>query len=218
MKKRFNFIAILILAALTTSIIIDFSIKIDDLTAGFNDGMGQVMDDNPHGSTMHHWIDIIPIKNREFNFTITNKKNQEQVTFIPRTIVAKTAKSTNTTIVILHGITGILALAIYIISIRTIVFFIKFTLAVNKGFVFAKQNLSHLNNLGWSLILNFVCVTLFSLANFHIKTELFDIQGYKLILGEPIPFIWLLGGLTILLIRQFVAMGIKMKEEQDLTI
>ena len=217
MKKKFNTIAILILIALATSFIVNSSLAIDDFTAGFEEGFKSQKKDNI-STTTSYWLDVINTEESEYNFTLTSKNNQEQVTFKPRVILAKTTKSKNESVATLSTITSIMVLATCITFIMSIVFFIKFIFAVNRGIVFDRRILFYLKILGWSLILSFACMTIYSLTSYQISKELFDIQGYKLLMAHPIPFFWLLGGLTILLIKQFVAMGIKMKEEQDLTI
>lgn len=217
MKKRFNIIAVLILIALATSFIVNSSLAIDDFTAGFKEGLKPQRGEKTSSSTSY-WLDIINTEDSEYNFTLTSRNNQEQVTFKPRVILAKTTRPKNESVAILSMITSIMVLATCITFIMSIVYFIKFILAVNRGIVFERRILFYLKMLGWSLILSFVCMTIYSLTDYQMDKELFDIQGYKLLMAQPIPFFWLLGGLTILLIKQFVAMGIKMKEEQDLTI
>lgn len=213
MKKRFNFIAILIFIALATSFLVNSSLVIDDFITGWK--MGSEYNANNQET---QWIDISPTEDNDYIFTLPSADSQNQISFMPCSVLAKTTKEPNSTATILDVITVILAPIMIIIFIVTIIYFIKFILSVNKGFIFEVRNLRYLNILGWFIILDFICITIFSLAVYFRGVEMFDIEGYQLVLNQPLPFTWLLGGLTILLIRQFIAMGIKMKEEQDLTI
>lgn len=214
MKKKFNFIALLILIALASSFIVTIQRSIDDFVTGFNEGIEN--DDAYLPNTA--WLDIVQEGNTSYDFTLNSKDHGEGIQFIPRSIIAKQTQMDSKTTNILFGISNIFILCNILTSICAIIFFVKFILAVNRGAVFEERLLFYLTILGWSLILSFASVVIVSMLFHQINIELFHIEGYKIVSSHTIPFFWLLAGLTILLVKQFIAIGIKLKEEQELTI
>lgn len=214
MKRKFNFIALLILIALASSFVVTIQRSIDDFVAGFNEGIENSEEYLPKSA----WLDIVQEGETSYDYKLESKDHSEGIQFIPRSVIVKQVHMENKSVNILFGISNLFILFNILTSVCAIVFFVKFILRVNKGAVFEECILFYLTMLGWSLILSFISMVIVSVLFHQINTELFHIEGYKIVSSHTIPFFWLLAGLTILLVKQFIAIGIKLKEEQELTI
>lgn len=214
MKRKFNFIALLILIALASSFVVTIQRSIDDFVAGFNEGIDNSDEYLPKSA----WLDIVQEGETSYNYKLKSKDHTDGIQFIPRSVIVKHNQPENKTANLLFGVSNLFILFNILTSICAIVFFVKFILSVNRGAVFEERILFYLTMLGWSLILSFISMVCVSIFYHLINTELFHIEGYKIVSSHTIPFFWLLAGLTILLVKQFIAIGIKLKEEQELTI
>jgi len=117
---------------------------------------------------------------------------------------------------ILQFVSILLILGLYIVSI---IYFFKFIYAVNKGKLFEKTNLKYLRILGFSLLATFLFEIVFNYISYNTVTSLFSFEDYDILFGSSsISYIQPIAGLSALLVRQILAIGIEMKEEQELTI
>lgn len=102
--------------------------------------------------------------------------------------------------------------------IFSVVFFFKLIAAINKSNIFSWKNVRRLRWLGAILILNFVCEALPAYIFAYELSDAFSIPGYSLNLSGLVSKLTLTLGLVSLIVGEVFAIGLRMKEEQDLTI
>lgn len=112
-------------------------------------------------------------------------------------------------------ISGIALLALGII---TLVSFIRFVLNINHNRIFTKKNTKHLKRIGWCMILIGMLATLKYCNDAYASMQTFSLTGYSLDYSSAVYTGTLLFGLFSLVIAEAFAIGVKMKEEQELTI
>ena len=116
---------------------------------------------------------------------------------------------------VVSGGMGMLAL---VAGVWALVLFIRIVVAVNRSDIFNWCNVRRLRRLGILLIVGFVCVLLPEYLSLCSLREVFSLEAYDLTLSDSVKVTNLLLGLISLIVAEIFAIGLKMKEEQDLTI
>lgn len=99
-----------------------------------------------------------------------------------------------------------------------VVLFIRLIISINKSDIFNWRNVRRLRRLGVVLILGFCSVLAGSYIDVASVREVFSLRGYDLSVSEIVDITTLVLGLCALIVGEVFAIGLKMKEEQDLTI
>lgn len=101
------------------------------------------------------------------------------------------------------GMETVARLVIYLCTILSAVFLVRFLKNVDKGFVFDRKNIYPLRYFGWTVTLTGVAlVVLHAMADSDNPTYMF----------------FLLIGIFINIVSEVFSLGVSMKEEQELTI
>lgn len=103
-------------------------------------------------------------------------------------------------------------------SILAVILFVKLIISINKSQIFDWQNVRRLRWLGGVLILSFICSTIPICSAYYELSGVFEVPGYSLTIYGTISFLTLILGLMSLIVGEIFAIGLKMKEEQELTI
>ena len=107
------------------------------------------------------------------------------------------------------GLIGLgFVIAISYFGVRSFVTFVKFILNVNRDKVFVTENVSLLRATGWRLLAAFVLLIPFNLWFMKVTLETVFYNSIDSILFS----------VFCLLIAEVFAIGLRLKEEQDLTI
>lgn len=64
----------------------------------------------------------------------------------------------------------------------------------------------------------FVCTFLLAFLSFHNVEKVFSVTGYSLSMADMVHITSLVLGISALIVAEVFAIGLKMKEEQELTI
>ena len=115
-------------------------------------------------------------------------------------------------------VTGLASLVSTVAIVWALVLFIRLVVSVNRSDIFNWRNVRRLRRLGVLLIVGFVCVLLPEYLSLCSLREVFALESYDLILSDSVKVTNLLLGLIALIVAEVFAIGLKMKEEQDLTI
>ena len=99
-----------------------------------------------------------------------------------------------------------------------VVLFIRLIVSINKSDIFNWKNVRRLRRLGVLLIIGFVCTFLLAFLSFHNVEKVFSVTGYSLSMADMVHITSLVLGISALIVAEVFAIGLKMKEEQDLTI
>ena len=143
--------------------------------------------------------------------------NEKTGSYIP---VAYTQMVTNvkvdrsTWMMVAQVISGLLAVFAIIAST---VLFIQLIVAINKSDIFNWKNVRRLRWLGVALLLNFLSEAVPALMNDYELSSVFSLSGYSMETSIDSVMLVILG-LVSLIVGEVFAIGLKMKEEQDLTI
>lgn len=113
---------------------------------------------------------------------------------------------------------GMLGLLTFVAIIWAIVLFFKLIVAVNRSHIFNWQNVRRLRRMGLLLIAGFGCSFLSSYLSLCNLREALVLQNYDLSISDLVSTTILVIGLTALIVAEVFAIGLKLQEEQDLTI
>lgn len=113
---------------------------------------------------------------------------------------------------------GMLGLLTFVAIIWAIVLFFKLIVAVNRSRIFNWQNVRRLRRMGLLLIAGFGCSFLSSYLSLCNLREALVLQNYDLSISDLVSTTILVIGLTALIVAEVFAIGLKLQEEQDLTI
>lgn len=105
-----------------------------------------------------------------------------------------------------------------VLYVWAIVLFIRLVISINKSDIFNWRNVRRLRSIGGILIIAFCCTGIAAYLNLRGIEEVFSIRGYELSLSDMLDTTILVVGLCSLIVGEIFAIGLRMKEEQDLTI
>ncbi|MDE5710613.1 MAG: DUF2975 domain-containing protein [Bacteroides sp.] len=113
---------------------------------------------------------------------------------------------------------GVLGLLTFVAIVWAIVLFFKLIVAVNRSHIFNWQNVRRLRRMGLLLIAGFGCSLLSCYLSVCSLREVLVLQNYDLSISDLVSTTILVIGLTALIVAEVFAIGLKLQEEQDLTI
>lgn len=99
-----------------------------------------------------------------------------------------------------------------------IVLFIKIIVAINRSDIFNWRNVRRLRRLGGLLVVGFGCSLLSEYLLLCSLRDVLTLSNYDLTLSDIVSITTLVLGLSALIVGEVFAIGLKMKEEQELTI
>lgn len=107
---------------------------------------------------------------------------------------------------------------VMICCIYAIVQFVKMIRNIHRNIIFDWANVKRLRRLGFSLILCFCCSLVTFAINNHLVSQVISLKDCNFSIAFQFSDPTLLIGFTALLFAEIFAIGLKMKEENDLTI
>lgn len=113
---------------------------------------------------------------------------------------------------------GLSQLLHFIAIAWSIVLFIKIIVAINRSDIFNWRNVRRLRRLGGILVIGFGCSLLSDYLSLCSLRQVLSLSNYDLILSDMVSTTTLVLGLSGLIVAEVFAIGLKMKEDQDLTI
>ena len=102
--------------------------------------------------------------------------------------------------------------------IKAIIQFYKLINAINHEVIFDWMNVRRLNRIGRNLLISFILTQAYMITNYWEATRLFELEGYEHNFWCDFQPMTLIMGLIALLVGRIFAIGLQMKEEQELTI
>ena len=209
MKKRLNILCLLVMLVFCYSVFESAYYISSAFVDGFRAGMNHVDNKEQFQKTNNmKSIALFPDNFANLKDSVYNEKMGE---FVPA-IYGKLVVSVNTPVNIwLKFITMMCNFIGIFTMIFSVVFFAKLIIAINKSRIFDWKNVRRLRWLGAILILNFICSA-------YELSGVFSISGYSVNLSGLVSKLTLVLGLVALIVGEVFAIGLKMKEEQDLTI
>lgn len=98
------------------------------------------------------------------------------------------------------------------------IYFIRLIRNINRSQIFEWANVRNLKRLGIAFIVLFAVNAIFGFLNYHSILQQVKIQGYEIDWSSALQTSNLVIGLASLLVAEIFAIGLRLKEEQELTI
>lgn len=214
MKKRLNILCVLILLVLSYSVFQSIYYASSALKDGFVYGFESAksgIDDMNKGKNMHSFR-LIPNNYTDYKDSIYNEATgrYEGAHYLE---VAMNVKEVS-----INDISLYLFMAENLGIIVSIIWFGLFIRNINRGFIFCWENVKRLRRLGWLLIGCFIASLMPIIINAYELSESVNIKNYDITFFEGMSFLTLILGIIALIVAETFAMGLKLQEEQELTI
>lgn len=146
--------------------------------------------------------------------TVINAQTGEKVPAMYKQMAVRVGKDVNYSYLIISSSCSLLNI---VLTISALVIFIQLILSINKSRIFEWKNVRRLRWLGSLLIVSFICCLIPKTVNYWGLKEIFAIDKY-IVAPFALQMTDLLLGLGCLIVAETFAIGLKMKEEQELTI
>lgn len=159
-------------------------------------------------------VDVIPLAAMWHPDSVLNAKTGEQVPAMYSQLVVRVHKDMNYANVIVNLISSLTNI---LVLVTAVVMFILLILNINRSRIFEWKNVRLLRWLGVLFTLSFVCELLPQMMNYSGLKELFALNNY-MISPLEVKVTNLLLGISCLIVAEIFAIGLRLKEEQDLTI
>lgn len=147
--------------------------------------------------------------------SVYNEKTGEYVPAVHATMAVSVQTKESIAGKVLSGLLGFIH---PVAIIWSIVLFVKIIVAINRSDIFNWRNVRRLRRLGILLIVGFGCSLLAEYLSLCNLREVLSLQNYDLTLSDTVDITTFVLGLTALIVAEVFAIGLKMKEEQELTI
>lgn len=221
MKKQLNLICVLIFFFVGLSLLPSIYLMGNAFVDGFSAGMSQVEKVHEQGVTNISAEVLSPLALNLWpkSLAATSDKifNQRDQEWYPasqiKTLVWVKSKELGIT-----QLGGLLTLISLIFIVKAIIQFYKLINAINHEVIFDWLNVRRLNRIGRNLLISFVLTQAYVLMNYWASIRLFELEGYEHNIGCDFQSMTLIMGLIALLVGRIFAIGLQMKEEQELTI
>ena len=205
MKRRLNILCVIVLLVLGYSVLETTYYVGLGIKAGIEKGFDSKIDAK------------VP-KDLGGDILIDSVYNEKTGEYVPAAY-GQMIVSVNTQPSVLSRIVSLLILILnYVAIVWAVVLFIRLIVSINKSDIFNWKNVRRLRRLGVLLIIGFVCTFLLAFLSFHNVEKVFSVTGYSLSMADMVHITSLVLGISALIVAEVFAIGLKMKEEQELTI
>jgi hypothetical protein len=111
-----------------------------------------------------------------------------------------------------------MGLCMIILSLLAFIGLIRFVVNINRSQIFVWRNVKQLRRLGLYLIAIYLLYTVANYLECRFVAETIELEGYTINWSKALEDSNLLFGLATLLVAEVFAVGLRLQEEQDLTI
>ena len=218
MKKRLNFITLLIGIAIGIIVMNSEGVSLLKLSfaEGLREGQNSAQEVIETGKTKNKLMVLYlePIANN-LPSELLNKKNGN---IVPASINLTMVKVPMDTEQGLNIYWEFLCSVIYFSGIIMIIFnFIRIIIAVNKSVIFAWANVKRLRRIGIGFFIMFIINAIMIYNQNSLASEILEIENYNII-NSSIDGSILFIGMISFLVAEIFAVGLRLREEQELTI
>lgn len=211
MKKKLNLLCAMVFAVLLLSL----SESIYSMVWGGIEGGKAGIEGRPGKVNNLHPLIVFPDNLTSTSDSIYNEMTHEN---IPVWHAESMVAIDTDTPIGLSVVTSILSFILLIFSIKSVLQFIKFIRNINRSDIFCWTNVKLLRKLGKYLLITFVATAGSTCIHIWQLSQALEISGYSYNWLNPFADSSLLLGVVAFVIAEVFAIGLKMKEEQDLTI
>lgn len=216
MKKKLNVLCALVFVALIISMAPMAYILGSAFKQGFEAGMNGCPVNDLKELTKAKTVSLIPDRWMEMESgTITNIKTGEKTKIWPFQMMASIKSEKGAAHEIIDTIMGV---AVFALMLLMLVSFVKFIIHVNRKEVFTWRNVKLLRLIGWSLLAAATIDASQHAWDAYLVSEIFQIKGYMTNYFDYISVPDFVIGFATLIMAETFAIGLKQKEELELTI
>lgn len=214
MKRRLNILCVLVVLVLAISVArTAYYFGLGAFT-GFRGGKELRMNDLSILSNMKP-VSLTPDDFLNFQDSVYNTKSGEYVPAFYTQMGVSLPVHENAWAMV----ASILSTYVYMFAaISAFIIFIFIIVSVNKSNIFTWKNVSRLRWLGGLLIISFIGSVIPHIITYATFSAEFAMKGYSLSLDDLFSVLTLALGLVSYVFAEIFAIGLRMKEEQDLTI
>lgn len=220
MKRRLNILCLLVILVLGYSVFDSIYQLGSIMVSGYEAGRQAVTNGDDNQSEFQKMknmqpVAVFPDHFPVFTDSVFNAKTGEYIPMIHSQMLV----SQKTELCLWQKIVAKLASFTNIFAVLFAIYlFIRLIVSMNKSVIFDWKNVRRLRWLGISLIVCFVCEAIPMCITYYALSDAFALKDYTLHFSEFITITNLVLGLSALLVGEVFAIGLKMKEEQELTI
>ncbi|MDH6305954.1 hypothetical protein M2459_002965 [Parabacteroides sp. PF5-5] len=215
MKKRLNIISMLVLLTFGMLIGQNMYKGINSFIEGFTQGTKQVPGES---IKMDGYLafDVKPVKYTVYPDTLYNKKSDTKVSYRSSSVEVKMESSKKMEKYTIWSIFP--SLFIFALGIIMIIRFVRLINTINNSIIFDRINIKRLRFIGIGFIIFFLVNAIMEYFYVQSLKEIIEFDNYKISGINIIHTLSLVLGLVSLLVAEIFAIGLKLKEEQELTI
>lgn len=215
MKTKLNIFCLLIFAVIIVDILMATDLMFSGMVSGYKSAK-HTQETNTESVDGYRVVSLIPNEITWRNaITITDSATNKSYKAWPTQINLPIEDSSGTAGSILSIIIGI---AIMVSGIITLVSFIRFVLNINRNKIFTRKNTRYLKRIGWCMVIIGLLATIKYCNDVYAATQTFSLTGYTIGYSDAVYTGTILFGLFSLVMAESFSIGLKMKEEQELTI
>lgn len=212
MKRRLNILCLLVVLVLGYSVLETVYYIGEGFRAGVE--MTQTNEGLDRAKNMKA-ISVVPSDFSEFTDSVYNEKTGTYVPALYGQLIISVPVKTSLGVVMAVSLVQMLGV---VASVVGIILFIKLIVSINRSLIFSWRNVRRLRWLGIALIIHYLCMLIPLLVAGREVNEVFALRGYELHQSELVSIITLVLAIVSFIVAEVFAIGLKMKEEQDLTI
>lgn len=215
MRKRLNIFCACMIAAFLLSVSGNVYMLVKGFINGVETGMkaaqGETID-IPEWKMVH----ILPTDMIETTGTVTNLKDGRQLAVKPITALVECPYTQSAPW--LETLQVLISLIVVIGFVYATVYFAKLMIHINRNIVFDWINVKHLRRIGWSMVSICVLSYISVWISNHQLTQSIELAGSELNTLIAFSDSTLILGFIALLASEVFAIGLRLKEENELTI
>ena len=214
MKKRLNVLCVLVFVIIGIGLMPFVYWMAVGMKAGYESSPERVTDIDAVMNAETVRLMPVGISHLEHG-TIRNDVTGEQVALWPQNIAVSAGVDYPGWYDVVNTLATVLGVAAVIV---VVVLFLKLILRVNRGYVFEWRNVRLLRWLGGIQLAASIVVTLLQIYGASVVSGQFRVSGYATDYFSYVSVLELSIGMVALIAAEIFAIGLKMKEEQELTI
>lgn len=212
MKRRLNILCLLVVLVLGYSVLEAAYYMGEGFMAGVE--MTQDNEGLDRAKNMKA-ISVVADNFSEFTDSVYNEKTGAYVPALYGQLLISVPVKTSLAAVIAVSLVNILGV---VASVVGVILFVKLIVSINRSLIFSWRNVRRLRWLGVALIIHYLCMLVPLLVAGREVNEVFALRGYEIHQSDLVSVITLVLALVSFIVAEVFAIGLKMKEEQDLTI
>lgn len=216
MKRRLNIFCVIVM------LVLGFSVLETGYYAalGFQAGVKASMGEEKREEVMHmKFVHLLPAGiERGAGFFRDSVYNAKSGSYVPAAYSSLMVSVPTSPSPWLMGVEGLLSILQLGVLLWAVVLFVRLVVSINRSDIFNWRNVRRLHRIGIALVTGFCCTLASAWLNIHSLEGAFALEGYRLSMTDAVSTTLLVLGLCALIVGEVFAIGLRMKEEQELTI